>query len=111
MIGIMTLEKALEILGTDKKFRNSQTRKFKRILSLDESVTLERIFKIIDLFGNAGFRISFNYSAKRKWCYAVVQTGHVLCQTWYIGLASVTELLETPRSYLLQLEKEKELRE
>lgn len=111
MIGIMTLEKGLEILRTDKKFRSRQARVFKRILSIDESITLERIYKIIDLFSNAGFRIDFKYSAKRKWCYATVQTGYVLYQTWYLGLASVSELLETPRSYLLQLQKEKELRE
>ena len=111
MIGIMTLEKVLEILKTDKKFRSRQARQLKRILLIDESITLERICKVIDLFDNAGFRISFKYSAKRKWCYATVQTGYVLYQTWYLGLASTAELLETPRSYLLQLQKEKELRE
>lgn len=104
----MTLEEALEFLRTDKKFRNRQARQLKRILSIDESITLERIFKVIDMFNNQGFRINFNYSAKRKWCYASIQTGYAMCHTWYLGLASVIELFETPRSYLLELKKKKE---
>ena len=46
----MKLEQVLDILNTDTKFKNRQKRLFKRILDIDESITLEKICKIINLF-------------------------------------------------------------
>lgn len=104
MIGLMTLEKGLEILSTDKKFRNGQIRVFKRILSVDEDLTIERIYKIIDMFDEAGFPISFKYNPSRKWSYIRINNNSY-SESWYLGLKSTLELLETPRNFLLEFQK------